>query len=52
MIKGCKGVAILEVSNPEKMANKFAFMLPESKYTFTPIIDDRTFLKQYMEMKK
>jgi len=52
MIKGCKGVAILEVSDPIQMANKFAFMLPESKYTFVPIIDARTFLKQYMEMKK
>jgi hypothetical protein len=52
MIQGCKGVAILEVSNPEQMANKFASMLPESKYTFTPIIDARTFLKQYMAMKK
>ena len=52
MIKGCKGVAILEVSDPIQMANKFAFMLPESKYTFVPIIDARTFIKQYMEMKK
>jgi len=52
MIKGTKAFSILEVSDPIQMTNKFAFMLPEASYTFTPIIDARTFLKQYMEMKK
>jgi hypothetical protein len=52
MIKGTKAIAILEVKDEKQMANKFAFMLPEASYTFIPIIDARTFLKQYMEMKK
>jgi len=52
VIEGTKAVAILEVHDEKQMANKFAFMLPEASYTFTPIIDARTFLKQYMEMKK
>ena len=39
MIKGSKAVAVLEVDDPKQMANKVAFMLPEFKYTFIPIID-------------
>jgi hypothetical protein len=52
IINGTKAFSILEVENEKQMANKFAFMLPESSYTFLPIIDARTFLKQYMELKK
>jgi len=52
MIKGTRAFSMLEVKDEKQMANKFAFMLPESSYTFIPIIDARTFLKQYMEMKK
>lgn len=52
MIKRCKFVAVLEADNPEQIANKVTFMLPEAKYTFVPIIDAKEFLKQYMKIKK
>jgi hypothetical protein len=52
MLNKAKFMAIWDTDDQEQIANKIAFMLPEVKYEVIPLLDGRTFLKQYMEIKK
>ena len=50
-VKGWKAIAIWDAT-PEQIANKIAYMLPEVKYTLTPIIHYQEFFKHYMKFNK
>jgi len=52
MLNTVKFMAIWDTDDQEKMANKIAFMLPEVKYEVIPLLSGKTFMKQYMEIKK
>ncbi len=52
MLDKDKYMAIWETDDQEKNANKIEFMLPEARYEVIPLLDARTFEKQYMEIKK
>lgn len=52
MLNSAKFFAIWVTDDEEKMANKIAFMLPEVKYEVIPLVSGKTFMKQYMEVKK
>lgn len=52
MLNKANFMAIWDTDDQEKIANKIAFMLPEVRYKVIPLLDGRTFMKQYMEIKK
>lgn len=52
MLNKAKFMAIWDTDDQEKNANKIAFMLPEVRYKVIPLMDGRTFMKQYMERMK
>lgn len=49
---GSKGITIWEVDDPEQIANKVAYMMPEAKAKIVPIIEAAKFMELYMKMKK
>ena len=52
MLNTAKFMAIWDTDDQVQMANKMAFMLPEVKYEVIPLLSGKTFMKQYMEIKK
>jgi hypothetical protein len=52
MLDKDKYMAIWETDDKEKNANKIEFMLPEATYKVYPLLDAKTFEKQYTEIKK
>jgi hypothetical protein len=52
MLNTSKFMAIWDTDDQVQMANKIAFMLPEVKYEVIPLLSGKTFMKQYMEVKK
>ncbi len=43
---------IWEVDDPQQIANKVAYMMPEGKAKLVPLIESTKFIEAYMKLKK